>query len=94
MCQAQYRLKWQGTVQVKKAAVSHEAGGLRGHSFKRFPLVMTTLENQSLKKPRSTLNNYYVYIWNEHHLHSAVWHIKIINLEELGEHTEAFSFVF
>lgn len=43
VCQVEHRLKWQGKVQVKKAAESREAGGLDGHSFKRSPLVMTTL---------------------------------------------------
>lgn len=42
-CQVEQRLKWQGTVHVKKAAGSQEAGDLDGHSFKRSRLVMTTL---------------------------------------------------
>jgi hypothetical protein len=50
VCPAEHRLEWQVTIHIKKADMNKEAGGLvDGHSFKRFPLVMTTLENQSLK---------------------------------------------
>lgn len=54
VCLAEHRLKWQVTIHVKKAAVNKEAGAfLDGYSFKRFPLVMTTLENQSLKNSQT-----------------------------------------
>lgn len=53
VCPAEHRRKWQVIMHTKKVAVNKEAGGLvDGHSFKRFPSVMTTLENQSLKNSK------------------------------------------
>lgn len=51
VCLAEHRLKWQVTIHIKKAAVNTEAGGLvDDYSFKRFPLVMTTLEKSTSEK--------------------------------------------